>query len=114
MKDGLLSGDLYNLLFSGINTCFYEAFNMKDNKCVILFLRMCALTQVEVLARLWICERGDPLGSRAQILFNKEVTENIDFNCTLLVAVYVDVSIIITHILKLSRSILGASCFLPF
>lgn len=93
MKDGLLSEDLYNLLFSGTNTCFYEAFNIKDNKCIILFLRMCVLTQVEVLARLWICGKGDPLGSRAQILLNKEVTGNIDFNCTLLVTAYVNVYI---------------------
>lgn len=67
---------------------------IKDNKYIILFLRVCMLTQEEVLAEFRILENDDPLGDRAQILFSREVTESIICNCIKVVTVYVNVYII--------------------
>lgn len=52
------------------------------------------LTQEEVLAELRILESDDSLGDRAQILFNREVTESITCNCVKVATVYMNVYII--------------------
>lgn len=67
---------------------------VEDNKYIILFLRVCMLSQEEVLAELRILESDDSLGDRAQILFNREVTESITCNCIKVAIVYVNVYII--------------------
>lgn len=79
--------------FRNKHTILWHYEKIKDEKYIILFLRVCTVIQELVLAELWILENHDPVGDRAQILFNREVTASVNCNCTRTVTLYAKVYI---------------------